>query len=416
MIADTGWFELVEADIRQVIQGTVLEGAPMLRVSAKTGVGLKELAAAIETCLSGRPARPDLGRPRLPVDRVFTMPGFGTVVTGTLIDGRLKLGEEVEILPLGLRGRIRGLQAHKHKEQAALPGSRTAVNISGLEVDQIHRGDVLVSPGKYQASRMLDVHFRMLKDASGPVRHNSEVKVFLGSAEILARARVLGVDEVTPGQEGWLQLELREPALAVRGDRYIIRRPSPGETLGGGVVVDPQPKGRYRRFSEEVLRRLESLRAGSPAEVLSQAFLMLGVCPVRDAVVRSRLPEDQVRKALEELLSEGNLVLLESGEASPTADGLACSRSFWTAESERAVRELDHYHNAYPLRRGMPREALKSRLKITQARAFNALVHSWAAEGLLEESGSLVWKAGHEVQFSPQQQMLVDRLAQGFIG
>ncbi|MBE0697429.1 MAG: selenocysteine-specific translation elongation factor, partial [Anaerolineaceae bacterium] len=267
MIEDAEWFELVEADVRQVLQGTVLANAPIIRVSAKTGAGLDALSAALETCLAGRPARSDLGRPRLPIDRVFTIAGFGTVVTGTLIDGRLKLGEEVEILPSGLRGRIRGLQSHKRKEQAAVPGSRTAVNVTGLEVEQINRGDILAYPGKYHSTRLLDVHFRLLSDASGPLKHSSEVKFYLGTAEILARVRLLGTEELKPGEEGWLQLELREPTLAVRGDRYILRRPSPGETLGGGVVVDPQPKGRYRRFAEGMLERLEALLAGSPADI-----------------------------------------------------------------------------------------------------------------------------------------------------
>lgn len=414
MISDPDWFDLVEADVRQVVRGTVLETAAIVRVSAKTGVGLDRLAAAIEACLSGRPVRPDLGRPRLPIDRVFTIAGFGTVVTGTLIDGRLKLGEEVEILPSGLRGRIRGLQSHKHKEQAASPGSRTAVNISGLEVDQIRRGDVLVYPGKYQPARLVDVHFRLLPDASGPLRHSSEVKFFLGTAEILARVRLLGVEELKPGQSGWLQLELREPGIAVRGDRYILRRPSPGETLGGGVVVDPQPGRRHRRFAPEILARLESLLKGTPAEVLGQAFQVLGPSPVRDAVARARLSDEQARAALAELLASGELVQLEPGSLAPSADLLACSQAGWTEGGERLARELESYHRTYPLRRGMSREELKSRLKISQARVFNAQVRCWADAGLLEESGSLVWKPGHTIRFTAQQEASVERLLEKF--
>jgi selenocysteine-specific elongation factor len=414
LVSDPEWLELVEADIRSVVQGTVLANAPILGVSSKTGVGLADLTLALQACLAERPQRPDLGRPRLPIDRVFTISGFGTVVTGTLIDGRFGLGEEVEVLPGGLRGRIRGLQTHKHKEHDAMPGSRTAVNISGLEVEQIRRGEVLVSPGKYRTTRLMDVSFRLLPDSSAMLRHNSEVKFFLGTAEVLARVRLLGAEELAPGGEGWLQLELRDPVVAVRGDRYILRRPSPGETLGGGVVVDPQPRRRHKRFDEQVLAQLESLRHGSPADVLLQAFQAAGAVPIRDAVARSRLTADQAQAALQELLENGQMVVLEPGEAAPNSDLLAYDQAHWSAETARAAREVENYHRAYPLRRGMAREELKSRLKIAQARLFNAAMHRWAGDQVLEEGGSLVWQPGHAIHFTPQQQAQVDRLLARF--
>lgn len=414
MVDDPEWLELVESDVRQTVQGTVLASAPIIPVSAKTGLGLEELVSKLSICLADRPQRPDQGRPRLPIDRVFTIAGFGTVVTGTLLDGKLKLGEEVEILPSGLRGRIRGLQSHKRKEQSAVPGSRTAVNISGLELDQVNRGEVLTYPGKYRSSRLIDVHFRLLPDAAGPVRHSSEVKLFVGTSEILARVRLLGVEELKPGDEGWLQLELREPAVTVRGDHYILRRPSPAETLGGGIVVDPHPKGRHRRFAEDVIQQLESLRQGTPAEVLYQAFMAMGAAPVREAVIRSRLSEDQAQAALRDLIDSGQLVLLEAGQPSPASDLLAMAQSRWAVESERALREVEHHHRTYPLRRGMPREELKSRLKIANARLFNSVIKRWVSEGMLEEGGNLIWKKGHEIRFTAQQKAVMERLLAKF--
>jgi selenocysteine-specific elongation factor len=411
---DPEWLELVEADVRQVIENTVLASAPIIRVSARTGSGLDDLTAALEACLEERPQRADHGRARLPVDRVFTIPGFGTVVTGTLIDGRFKLGEEVEILPSGQRGRIRGLQTHKKKEQSAVPGSRTAVNISGVEVDQVRRGEVLSLPGKYRPTRRIDVAFRLLPDASGPIRHSSEVKFFLGTDEILARVRLLGTDELKPGQDGWLQLELRDPTVAVRGDRYILRRPSPGETLGGGMVLDPHPKSRHRRFSEQVLIRLESLRRGAPADILEQVFQLGGPLSLREAAARARLTEEQAQSALDGLLENGLLVLLEPGTAQSTSDLLACTQGQWTAQTERAVREIENYHRTYPLRRGMQREELKSRLKITAPRLFSAFMRRWAAENVLAEAGSLVWRPDHAVGFNQQQLAAVTRLLAKF--
>lgn len=413
MVDDPDWLDLVEADVRAAMRNTVLADAPMVRVSARTGAGLGALVSALQACLSDRPPRPDQGRPRLPIDRVFTIAGFGTVVTGTLLDGTLKLGEEVELLPSGVRGRIRGLQSHKRKEQSAVPGSRTAVNISGVEIDQARRGEVLAWPNRYQPTNRIDVQFRLLPDASAPVKHSSEVKFFLGTAEIVARVRLLGVEELRPGEEGWLQLELREPTVAVRGDRYILRRPSPGETIGGGVVVDPHPKRRYRRFDSAVLEKLESLRHGSPADVLVQAF-QAGALPIREAVARARLTIEQAAEALVELRQDGRLVLLESGDPTPESDILALSQAQWAEITGRAVQELENLHRAQPLRRGMPREELKSRLRIVQPRVFNAAMKRWAADGVLEDSGREVWRAGHSIRLQPRQQTLADRLLAKF--
>ena len=274
LVDDPEWLELVKNDVRQAVQGTILADAPLVAVSAFTGAGLDELKNTLGAVLAERLPRPDLGRPRLPVDRVFSMPGFGTVVTGTLVDGVFRIGDEVEILPGGLRGRVRGLQAHKHSEESAAPGSRTAINIAGLSHEQVRRGDVIAHPGVYLPTSWLDVHFRLVADASSPLKHNTECKLFIGAAEVPVRLRLLGSEELLPGQEGWLQLELRQPVVAMRGDNYLLRRPSPGETLGGGVVVDPQPAGRHKRFDAEILQQLETLAQGSPTELLLRASLV----------------------------------------------------------------------------------------------------------------------------------------------
>lgn len=409
---DPEWLEMVQSEVHLAARGTVLADAPLVPVSARSGHGLPQLIEALQACLAQRPPRPDLGRARLPVDRVFTIAGFGTVVTGTLTDGALKLGEEIELLPSGLRGRIRGLQTHKQKEQSAVPGSRTAVNITGLDVAHIHRGQVLAHPGKYRATRLLDVHFKLLAGAAGPLRHSGEVKFFTGSAEVLARARLLGADELKPGQEGWLQLDLREPVVVVRGDRYILRRPSPAETLGGGAVIDPQPT-RHRRFDPAILAALEALRQGTPTEVLAQAYQALGAAPIKEAVTRSRLAAEQASAALHELVESGQLILLETGIPAVQSDLLATLAATWQRDSQRARSEIEAYHRANPLRRGMPREELKSRLKLP-TRLFNAAARKWAADGLLEEKGALVRLPGFRAQFSPVQQVSAERLLARF--
>ncbi|NWG33299.1 MAG: selenocysteine-specific translation elongation factor [Chloroflexi bacterium] len=413
LASDPAWLDLIEADIRAAAAGTVLHDAPIVRVSARTQTGLDELVARLETLFENKPARPDLNRPRLPIDRVFTMSGFGTIVTGTLSDGHLSTGDEIEILPKGLRGRIRGLQTHKKREDTAVPGSRTAVNISGIDTEQIRRGDVLAQPGQYLPSRRLDAHLRLLKDVSSPIRHGQEVKFFIGASETLGTLRLLGTDAIQPGQEGWIQLELRNPVVAVRGDRYILRRPSPGETLGGGVIVDHAPKGRHKRFDGSVLESLEALAQGSPADVLFEAAMAMNVAPIREMIRQSRLEETKAKAAFKELLETGKLMILENGEPAITSDLLAVSLPRWNALRDRALTLIETYHQEHPLRRGIPREELKSRLKLTP-RVFNALYKRLVAENLAAEQSSFVSKPGHEIRFDGQGQVKVRALMRRF--
>jgi selenocysteine-specific elongation factor len=413
LIDEPEWLDLIEMDVRSAVAGTVLADVPLVRVSAKSGTGLTDLVQALQSILSDHPPRPDLGRARLPIDRVFTLPGFGTVVTGTLTDGSLRQGEEVEILPQRIRGRVRGLQSHKRKVDLAGPGSRTAVNISGVDVEAVHRGDVLAAPGKYRPTQRIDVHFRLLPDAGSPLKHSTEVKLFTGASEVLARVRLLGTDELIPDEEGWLQLDLQHPVVGVRGDRYILRRPSPAETLGGGVIVDPHPDRRHRRFSEALLKKLEALRYGSPADILFQAALAAGVAPVREIARQARLGSDQLELALKELVESGQLVQLEGSKLTPNDDLFVSARPQWLLFHERVVGEIRGYHQAFPLRLGIPREELKSRLKLTP-KAFLAVVRFLSAQGEIVERGTLLSLPEHRLAFTPQQQAAIDRLTARF--
>ena len=311
LVDDNQWLELVEADIRNLLLETSLKNAPIQRVSSITRAGFPELLQMLGLLLKKTPTRVNQNRPRLPVDRVFTIPGFGTVVTGTLSDGILTSGEEVEILPSGVRGRIRGLQTHGKKEVLAEPGSRTAINISGVDVEQISRGDVVIHPDEYQTSSRIDVSFRMLPDVSSPLRHHIEVKFYIGTSETVADVRLLGKEFISPGESGWLQLELRNPVVTARGDKYILRRPSPAETIGGGMVVDPSPKGRHKRFDETVLKTLSAMAQGSPAEVLFQSSLALGIAPIKEVISRSQLEKIEAEFALRELIEKGQCIQFE---------------------------------------------------------------------------------------------------------
>ena len=405
-ITEPGWLDLVELDLRETLQGTVLEDAPIIRVSSRTGEGMDDLVRSIEEVLIRHPERPDLGRPRLAVDRVFSMAGFGTIVTGTLLDGQLSVGSEVQILPRGVSGRIRGLQTHKQAVQNALPGSRTAVNVSGISVDNIERGDFLVYPGDYQTTRMMDVFSTILQDADAPLKHNSEVKLYIGAAEVMAKVRLLGVQECQPGGEAFLQLLLRDPVVALRGDRFIIRRPSPPATIGGGQVVDPHPARRYRRFNQERLDALESLLTGTPEDILVQTALKLGPSSLDQLLATSGLEAGTGKAAIETLVKQGVMVLLNGGR-------LTLLHSVLLNLTTKVESILSDYHEAYPLRPGMPRERLKSQTQL-EAKTFDALVAWMAENGTLVESGADLRLSQHQVKFSPAQQEKIDSLMKAF--
>jgi selenocysteine-specific elongation factor len=421
MAEDEDWIDLVEADLLEVLEGTVLAGAPVVRCSARTGEGIEELAAALDRYLSASAPRRDVGRPRLPVDRVFSIPGFGTVVTGTLSDGTLTTGQEVEIQPSDLKARIRGLQTHKEKIEEAVPGSRVAINLTGVSTDDVRRGDVVTTPGWLRPTTLVDCRLRYLADAPIPLKHNATVDFFSGAAETPARIRLLDAEMLAPGQDGWVQIRLAHPVPLVKGDRFIIRQPSPSVTIGGGLVVNPFPGRRHRRFGPEVVDRLETQLHGSPEEILLQDLEHRQPREVRDLLGRSSLGRQQARQALRTLVDEGQvLVFPPPGAASPELPPTSSllSRSGWGALRERLEALLAGYHRQFPLRAGMPREEVKSRLgrhlPALSPRLFNDLLERAGGEGWLHETGGMVHLASHRVTFSPRQQQAIDYLLYTF--
>jgi len=419
LVQEPEWLELVREEVNELLAGTCLADAPVVAVSARTGEGLEQLLEALDGVLKEMPPRRDLGRPRLPIDRVFTVAGFGTVVTGTLSDGCFHVGQEVEIVPGGLRARIRGLQTHKRKIERAVPGSRVAINLSGVRTEQLRRGQVVSLPGLLRPTQLVDLRLCVLSDASGPLKHNQEVHFFCGAAEVVARTRLLDAEEIPPGGEGWAQLRLREPVALIAGDRFIIRQPSPSRTLGGGQVVNPHPRRRHRRFRPEVITRLETLARGQPTDIMLQMLREEEPAGARDVVAASGLEEKVALAALDELLSTGQVLFLEEGEAAiPAARAVAGNRyliSFagWQRLRERLRSVLADYHRQYPLRLGMPREELKSRLQPRQpwpGRLFNEIIKRALAEGIVVEAEGVVRAADHMVRFTPEQQAQVDEL------
>lgn len=417
LVDDPEWLELVQLDIAELLQPTHLANAPIVPVSATTGKGLIELRSTLSRTLGQLAPRRNRARPRLPIDRVFSLSGFGTVVTGTLSDGEFAAGDAVEILPTGHPARIRGLQSHKQQLAQSQPGSRLAINLSGIDTDQVRRGDVVAKPNTLHTTLLIDVQFRQLADAARPLAHNQAVDFFSGASEIPATVRVLGTERLEPGQSGWLQLRLERPAVVVSGDRYILRQPSPSATLGGGVVLSPHPRRRWRRFDPAVLARLQTLAKGAPDEILLQTLTRLPFLTTKTLFAQSELDLTVAQDALLELQNSGAVTALAIG-SEPTLLTL----DMWVRVQQQLLILLDRFHQQSPLRRGMARSEVRSRLQSALSgselpvRLFNAMVERMQQEGQVGGDDSLLWRTNFRVNFTLHQQQLVDHLLEIFAG
>ena len=305
-ISEEGWLDLVEADLREVLRDTCLGEARIVPVSARTGAGLSTLKQALADVLAQAPPRRDQGQPRLPVDRVFTVAGFGTVVTGTLSDGQFRVGDEVEIVPAGLKARIRGMQTHKKAVEIGLPGSRLAVNLTGVHPDELRRGMVIARPGTLQPTTMVDARLRLVRGEAGQpaLRHSQPVDFFSGAAEVPGRVRLLDAEQLAHGRSGWVQLVLDAPVAVAPGDRFIIRQASPSLTLGGGNVVNPHPRRRWRRFQPDLIAQLETLARGTPDDLVLHALQSREPAPLKAVIEASGLDTATAEAVLAGMLEQ----------------------------------------------------------------------------------------------------------------
>ena len=394
-LVDDEWAALVREEVRQALRSSPLADAPLVEVSATTGRGLDGLTRAIAGVLGVAPPRRDLGRPRLPVDRAFTMSGFGTVVTGTLLDGVLGAGEEVELVPSGRRARVRGLQTHRRSIDEAQPGSRVAVNLTGVDKGELSRGMVVVRPGTLAETSLLSARVEVLDTASAPLAHDDLVRVHTGTAEAMARASVLGSTELAGGASGWVQLRLQSPLAVAVGDRLVLRRPSPSETLGGGVVADVTG-GRARRRADAAAD-LDRRTAPSPA---TRALATLDEPRTAQEIAeRAALSSAERDAALAELQGSGDIVAL--------ADAFV-SRAAFETMARRVERSLAMAHRVAPLRSGAPREEVRASVGLPPKR-WGAFVDELVRAGHVTVRGTALALPAHEVRLDPAQEARWER-------
>jgi selenocysteine-specific elongation factor len=391
-IADAESQTVAEMEVRELLAGSFLEDAPVLRVSARTGLGLPALGEALGALARRAAARPAGGVLRLPVDRAFTLRGFGTVVTGTLVSGALAPGDEVELLPGGRRARVRGLQVHGAPVERLDAGNRAAVNLAGLEIADVARGDVVVRPGTLRASRLLDVELTLLGGEKA-LKDLSRVRAHIASAERLARVRLLGGAPVEAGRPARVQLRLEAPAVAGRGDRLVLRSYSPANTIGGAVVLDPLPPVRRRREAA-----VAAPPASADGRAAARAFVeQAGAAGIDTATLAARLtvPPADVAGLLEgtDVVAVGRDPL---GYLSrPALDGLGAG--------VRAA--LARFHAESPLRAAMPREELRRRVfGRAPEGALERVLEELGAAGHVRATADGVALARHEVRLSSEEE------------
>jgi selenocysteine-specific elongation factor len=400
------WLALVREEVAALLHGTSMQRAPIVSVSSTTGQGLDQLRAALDGELADAQPRPDVGRPRLPVDRSFAMSGFGTVVTGTLVGGALRQGAEVTVLPAGRRVRIRGLQQHNRPVEEARPGSRTAVNLSGLTHSQVRRGHVLAIPGTLATSRRLDARLVVLPDAGQPLRHRQQLMMYHETAEVMVELILLEGEEVQPGEAALAQLFAAGPVVAMDGDRFILRVPSPPATVAGGTIIDRAPR-RHRRRDPAVLEDLALREQADPA---TATILELGKHPwgLPESELADRLGLEVTR------LAEVMRTLAEHGAVRRLASSWL-TRDRWEAIVRRVQTSLLAYHLAHPLRRGMPREELRSRAAIP-AEIYGGALAALIEGGIVTERGGEVASVGHRPGLNPEQEAAVRGFVQELEG
>jgi len=404
-LVDEEWLSLVRMDVEELIGPTSLSQAPIIAVSAVTGEGLPELVSAIDELLSSTEPGRDIGRPRLPIDRIFTIAGSGTVVTGTLIDSSLSVGQEVEVVPPGLKSRIRGLQTHKARINTATPGSRVAANLVGIATSQLQRGDVLTKPGWLIPATMLGVQLRLLPYLRRPLPHNATVSFHTGAAETMAKVRLLEKEKLEPGETTWAQLVLSQPVALIKGDHFIVR--SSMETLGGGKVVDSQTR-RLRRFRPAIIQSLKVKGEGTAEEVIMALLETKQPVELPALLAQCDLPTAEVRPAVESLIQQGRVIGIGQGE-----HRLLFTKLGWERLIKQATAILQDYHRRFPTRLGMPRVELGSRLKLGQYSP--AIWQRLFDEGILSEEGLAVRLASHQVQLTQAQQARIDAFLQSLV-
>jgi len=411
LVDDPDWLEMVQEDVIDFLKDTFLEGSEIIRVSAATGEGLEELKQALAKLVHQVEPRSSEGPFRLPVDRVFSMRGFGTVVTGTSAAGKLHIGDPVMVYPKQYKTKVRGLQVHSEEVQEIYAGQRTAINLQAVERAVIQRGDVVATPGALVPTRMIDVRMELLSSSPRPLKNRAKIRFHTGTAEHLATAVLLDREELVPGEQTFAQVRLDQPVTALRGDRFVLRSYSPVQTIGGGTVLHPLPRKHKGHGKLEAAVALDALLRGDEDDiilwhVLDAAWFGLAVDELQ---VRTNIPGGHLEKALQRFASQKKVIFFDR-------ENQRFLHPKVLENIQHSVLEtLASYHQLYPLKTGMPKEELAAQLPHPlEVKLYNFVLRQLADQDLIATEMEWVRLQTHKIDLSRDEEGIRQKIEQAY--
>lgn len=405
-MVDDEWLKLVIEDVSDEIRGTFLEKASIIPVSSVTGDGIPELIAAIEKMCSEEVLK-DVSSPfRLPIDRVFTMPGIGTVVTGSLISGNANVGDAVEIFPIRKKSRIRGLQVHGKTVETVEGGQRTALNLTDVKVDDLSRGDVVTQPGALLPVTKALAYFKLLADVKDPLKNRERVRFHIGTKEVMARLALLDRDKLLPGKGTFVRVIFEETITCAYKDRYVVRSYSPITTIGGGKIIYVNPHRIKKSIREKTLKSLQEAYEGDLKEFILGLLEIFGnyYLKITEIAPYTGKSISQINQVVKTMVDEGLIEVFKLG-----GEDLFVDKNFYSKITEKALLLVENYHKKHPLSNGIAREELRSRIRI-EPLLFDSFLNRWEDDKTLETVGSIVKKKNYTIKLTESQKLIYDKI------
>ena len=393
LIDDPDWLELVKEDLKDFLKGTFLDGAPIIPVSATQGEGLRELLEQLQNLVDSVEPRPSVGNFRMFIDRVFTIKGFGTVVTGTSLSGHLQVGDPVMVYPQGLESRVRGLQVHNQEVNDVYSGQRTAINLQGLEKSFIERGNVVATPGSLIPTYMIDAYFEYLESNPKPLKNRAKARLHIGTTEIISTVIILGKDELAPGESAYVQFRMDKPTTTLAGDRYILRSYSPIRTIGGGHVLNPLPK-KHKGNQLKIVENLKILDEGTAEDAFLWHLKEVGLKGISkvELSIRTNLTPKDFEKLWQKALSNGQALLYDKESQK------IVYRDAANTAKKMIINTLEQFHKENPLKTGLGKEELGSKMpQWLENKLFNQILFQLSKEGTIVLEKEWVRLASHSL-------------------
>lgn len=410
-LVDSEWIDMVEEEVREEIKGTFLENSPIVRASATTKMGIEEIIHLIDERAEELEERNTGDMPRLPVDRVFSISGFGTVVTGTLLSGQLKVGDEVEIFPSNKKARIRTLQVHDQDATIAYGGQRVAVNLAGLKKEDVERGDTIAPINSMSDSMMVDVKVKLLKNIDRYIENRTRLRLYIGTKEVLCRIVLLDKEEIGPGEEAYAQLRLEEEIVSKRGDKFIIRFYSPMFTIGGGEILEPNPK-KKKRFDDKAIKELEIKEMGSATDIIENIIEEKSkeFPTTKEIAIFTAMLEENLKIEINKLIEDKRVISFPL-----TKDLHIIHVNYFNKLKNQILEELNKFHSKYPLRVGMPKEEIRSRfLSNAKPKVAEAFIELLVENDYLKQRFENISIKEFEIKFNHDQLKISQEILKKF--